>query len=50
MPRTLKEVGVARDDLPRLAENCMLDDWTFSNPRIISSPDQIMDILEATMG
>ncbi len=50
MPRTLREVGVARDDLPRLAENCMLDDWTFSNPRKISSPGQVMEILEAAMG
>jgi maleylacetate reductase len=50
MPRTLREVGVQHDDLPRLAENCMLDDWTFSNPRPISSPDQIMEILEAAYG
>jgi maleylacetate reductase len=47
MPRTLREVKVAKDDLPRLAQNCMLDDWTFSNPREISSPDQVMEILEA---
>jgi maleylacetate reductase len=50
MPRTLKEVSVRHDDLPRLAENCMLDDWTFSNPRPISSPGQIMEILEAAYG
>ena len=50
MPRSLREVGIDRDDLPRLADNCMLDDWTFSNPRRISSPDQIMEILEAAMG
>ena len=47
MPRHLRDVGVAEDDLPRLAENCMLDDWTFSNPRPISTPDQVMDILRA---
>ena len=47
MPRHLRDVGVAEDDLPRLAENCMLDDWTFSNPRPISTPDQIMEILRA---
>ena len=45
MPRTLRDVDVAEADLPRLAENCMLDDWTFSNPRKISSPDQVMEIL-----
>ena len=45
MPRTIRETGVEEDDLPRLAENCMLDDWTFSNPREIRSPDQVMEIL-----
>lgn len=45
MPRHLRDVGVAEDDLPRLAQNCMLDDWTFSNPRPISSPEQVMEIL-----
>ena len=45
MPRHLRDVGVAEDDLPRLAQNCMLDDWTFSNPRPISAPEQIMEIL-----
>ena len=49
MPRTLTELGVARAALPVLAENCMLDDWTFSNPRPISSPQQVMEILESAM-
>lgn len=47
MPRRLREVKVQEDDLPRLATNCMLDDWTYSNPRPISSPDQVMEILRA---
>lgn len=47
MPRTLREVKVAESDLPRLAKNCMLDDWTYSNPRPISSPEQVMEILKA---
>jgi len=47
MPRQLREVGIEKSDLPRLAENCMLDDWTFSNPRPISSPTQVMEILNA---
>ena len=50
MPRTLREVNVAQDDLPRLAANCMLDDWTFSNPRKIDSPEQVMEILNAAYG
>lgn len=47
MPRRLRDVDVAEDDLARLAENCMLDDWTFSNPRPISTPEQVMEILRA---
>ena len=33
LPRRLRDVGVKRDDLQRIATNCMLDDWTFCNPR-----------------
>jgi hypothetical protein len=28
MPRRLREVKGEEADLPRLASNCMLDDWT----------------------
>ncbi len=45
MPRSIRETGVEESDLPRLAENCMLDDWTFSNPRPIKTPDEVMEIL-----
>ncbi len=47
MPRSLREVEITEEQLPLLAKNCMLDDWTFSNPREIRSPDQIMEILRA---
>jgi alcohol dehydrogenase class IV len=47
MPRTLRDVKIEESDLPRLAKNCMLDDWTYSNPRPISSPEQVMEILKA---
>lgn len=47
MPRRLRDVAVKEADLPRLAQNCMLDDWTFSNPRPISTPEQVMEILKA---
>jgi alcohol dehydrogenase class IV len=40
-------VKVEDSDLPRLAKNCMLDDWTYSNPRPIKGPDEIMQILRA---
>ncbi len=45
MPRRLREVGVGAEDFPRLAADCMLDDWTFSNPRPISTPEQVEEIL-----
>jgi maleylacetate reductase len=47
MPRTLRDVKIEESDLPRLAKNCMLDDWTHSNPRPISSPAEVMEILKA---
>ena len=47
LPRRLREVGVKRDDLQRIATNCMKDDWTFSNPRTINGAQEIVPILEA---
>ncbi len=45
MPRRLREVKVEEADLPRLAQNCMLDDWTYSNPRPISRSEEVLEIL-----
>ena len=47
MPRRLREVKVEEADLPRLAQNCMLDDWTYYNPRPISRPEEVLEILRA---
>jgi maleylacetate reductase len=47
LPRRLRDVGVKRDDLQRIATNCMLDDWTFSNPRPIQGAQEIVPILES---
>ena len=41
LPTKLTHVGVEKDQFSMLSENCMLDDWTFSNPREIRSPDQV---------
>lgn len=49
MPRTLSAVGIDADQLPQLAENCMLDDWTYSNPRPIGGPDDVMEILRSAL-
>ena len=47
LPRRLRDVGVKRDDLQRIATNCMKDDWTFSNPRTINGAQEIVPILES---
>jgi maleylacetate reductase len=47
LPRRLRDVGVQREDLQRIATNCMLDDWTFSNPRPINGAQEIVPILES---
>ena len=49
MPRSLKEVGVAEGDLPRIAEFTMEDFWARTNPRAISGPDDVMQILRAAL-
>jgi alcohol dehydrogenase class IV len=43
----LRDVGVKQDDLQRIANNCMKDDWTFSNPRKINGAQEIVPILES---
>ena len=47
MPRRLREVKIEEADLLRLAQNCMLDDWTYSNPRPISRSEEVLEILRA---
>lgn len=47
LPRRLRDVGVKQDDLQRIANNCMKDDWTFSNPRKINGAQEIVPILES---
>ncbi|MFI5033418.1 MAG: iron-containing alcohol dehydrogenase [Reyranellales bacterium] len=47
LPRRLRDVGVKREDLQRIATNCMLDDWTFSNPRPIHAAQEVVPILES---
>jgi maleylacetate reductase len=47
LPRRLRDVGVESADLQRIATNCMLDDWTFSNPRPIHAAQEIVPLLES---
>jgi maleylacetate reductase len=46
-PATLREVGVEREQLPKIAEAAMNNIWVRTNPRPIRSPDDVMQILEA---
>lgn len=45
MPRTLGEVGVTADRFQQVAEYTMLDIWGRTNPRPVTSPSDIMEIL-----
>ncbi|MBV8169089.1 MAG: iron-containing alcohol dehydrogenase, partial [Alphaproteobacteria bacterium] len=46
LPGKLSEVGVTRDQFPVIAKNCMHDPWLYTNPRKISTPEQVVEILE----
>ena len=50
MPRTLKDVGVGRDQLDGLAENSLHDRWCVSNPVSLTDKRQVLDILEMVVG
>ena len=47
MPRTLSAVGVGEDRFQQIAEYTMLDIWGRTNPRPVSSPADILQILHA---
>ncbi|RVX74749.1 hypothetical protein B0A52_01026 [Exophiala mesophila] len=46
LPRTLKEVGVGRDQLETLAENTLTDAWAVTNPVPLVHKDDVLEILE----
>ena len=46
MPRSLAEVGVTDDQLDLIAEYTMLDFWSRTNPREITGPADVREILE----
>ncbi|KAF7986288.1 hypothetical protein HWV62_35226 [Athelia sp. TMB] len=46
MPRTLREVGIGRDQLDRLAEASLKDRWLPTNPVPITEKEQVMEILK----
>jgi alcohol dehydrogenase class IV len=50
MPRTLKDVGVGRDQLDILAENSLHDPCCAANPIPLTEKAQVMEILEIVVG
>ncbi len=50
LPRSLAEVGVGGHDFELIARNTMNDSWTYSNPRKIAGPEDVMEILRAAAG
>jgi alcohol dehydrogenase class IV len=50
MPRSLAEVGVAREQFPKLAETTMHDFWARTNPRPIAKGEDVMPVLELAAG
>jgi maleylacetate reductase len=46
MPRTLSSVGISRENFPAIAEGAMATPWVPRNPRPITSPKAVREILE----
>jgi maleylacetate reductase len=47
LPGRLSEVGVGREHFALVAANTMRDPWLHTNPRRITTPEQVVEILEA---
>ena len=45
-PATLRAVGVRQEQLDTIARNAMHDRWIHTNPRTITSPDQVRETLD----
>ncbi|MBM3342329.1 MAG: iron-containing alcohol dehydrogenase [Betaproteobacteria bacterium] len=46
LPERLSEVGVTRDQFAMIADHAMHDSWLHTNPRKITSVEQVYEILE----
>ncbi|KPI38744.1 Alcohol dehydrogenase 4 [Cyphellophora attinorum] len=46
MPRSLRDVGVGREQLDMLARNSLKDHWIMTNPKPIDQKEWVMEILE----
>ncbi|KAK4553331.1 hypothetical protein LTR86_009631 [Recurvomyces mirabilis] len=50
MPSTLKEVGVGEEKFEQLATNALTDHWVLTNPRPITTKEQVREVLEMVRG
>jgi maleylacetate reductase len=47
MPRRLSDVGIGPEQFSSIATTAMHDRWLHANPLKITSPEQVLKILEA---
>ncbi len=50
LPKTLKDVGVGRENLDILAENSMKDRCLLTNPTPLKEKSQVLEILAMALG
>lgn len=50
IPRMLKDVGVGREELDAVAENCLKDPWLETNPVPLTKKEQALEVLEMVVG
>ena len=46
LPRTLKEMGISKDVIPKLSERSLADFWSPTNPIPLVKAEQVQEILE----
>jgi maleylacetate reductase len=47
LPQNLRAVDVTRERFGAIVEHTMHDEWLHSNPRKITKPEQVLEILDA---
>ena len=50
LPRSLVAIGIGSDDLDQIAHGAMKTTWVPHNPRPISGPEQVREILDMALG
>jgi len=46
MPQTLHSVGVMPAQFNEIAQKCMQEPWIWTNPKPISEPEDVIEILK----